>query len=68
MFIKPHVFSEGSTIPKGEFRQTKKIFYSEDEINKWYKAMRSRVDGLSIVLSVKEAQEKPLEEVNKEDA
>jgi hypothetical protein len=36
---------------KGKFKVSP-IKYDLTEVNSWYKAMRSRVDGLSIVLTV----------------
>jgi hypothetical protein len=42
-----------------------KTFYTEEEINHWYKHNRNRIDGLSVVkkLSEKEATLKRLAEI-----
>ena len=33
-----------------------KTFYTEEEINTWYKHNRSRVDGMSVVVPLKEKE------------
>jgi len=33
----------------GKWVRVKRIFYTEEEIREWYKHMRPRIDGLTIV-------------------
>lgn len=42
----------------GKWITSRKIFYDNNEITEWYKNMRSRIDGLSIVVTLEEANDK----------
>jgi len=41
----------------GEWRTTRKIFTSEEEVNEWYRRNRSRIDGLSVVIPIKQLKQ-----------
>jgi hypothetical protein len=45
----------------GKFRKTRRVFTSEEEISEWYKHNRSRVDGLSIVVPLRDANQLKLD-------
>lgn len=49
----------------GRWVRARRIFYSEEEISRWYKCMRPRIDGLTIVKPLKaEGQTTLFSEVN----
>jgi len=43
-----------------EWRTTRKIFRSTEEINEWYRRNRWRIDGLSIVVPLKDEKQSVL--------
>lgn len=52
--MEPSVIFYWKQKPQPRFAITTKIFYQESEVNQWYKMNRHRVDGLSVVVPLKE--------------
>jgi hypothetical protein len=44
----------------GEWKTVKRIFKTEEEITEWYKHNRCRIDGLTVVLPLKDEKQTTL--------
>ena len=42
----------------GKWITSKRVFYDEDALRQWYKMMRNRIDGLTIVIPIDELKQR----------
>jgi hypothetical protein len=42
----------------GKWITSKQVFYDEDALRQWYKMMRNRIDGLTIVIPLDELKQR----------